>query len=198
LGDPFARLRAGPRSKANTPRVMQVIEYDRLSGNVAKRSVPTAEGTPDASLKFDEYDFDALGREIRHVTPWNAVTTTKYDGLLIDVTDPLLKHTVTQLDTLSRPVTITDAANGKTKYKYGPFDALYTVTDPGNAVTKWTRDAFGRVRQLDEPDRGTTYYVNNGFGDVCRRRMRSDAWQRLAWTHSDEWRRVRTNLVRRY
>jgi YD repeat-containing protein len=49
------------------------------------------------------------------------VTTTKYDGLLIDVTDPLLKHTLTQLDTLSRPVTITDAANGKTKYKYGPI-----------------------------------------------------------------------------
>ena len=67
---------------------MQIIEYDRLSGNVARKSVPTAEGMPDDQLKFDEYKFDALGRKIRHSTPWNAVTTTKYDGLLIDVTDP--------------------------------------------------------------------------------------------------------------
>jgi RHS repeat-associated protein len=166
LGRPIRTYSHAPEVKANTPRVMQVFEYDRLSGNVARKSVPTAEGTPDASLKFDEYDFDAVGREIRHVTPWNAVTTTKYDGILVEVNEPLLKHTIAQVDTLGRPVTIKDAKGGLTKYKFGPFDALFTVTDPGNAVTKWTRDAFGRVRQLDEPDRGTTHYVNDGFGDV--------------------------------
>ncbi len=177
LGRPIRTFTHGPAVKTNTPRVMQVIEYDRLSGNVAKKSVPTAEGTPDASLKFDEYEFDALAREIRHVTPWNAVTTTSYDGLLIDVTDPLLKHTATKFDTLSRPVTITDAANGLTKYTYGPFGVLYTVTDPGNAITKWTHDAFGRPTKVEEPDRGTTYYVNNGFGDVL---SSTDALGRVA------------------
>ncbi|MBK9260810.1 MAG: type IV secretion protein Rhs, partial [Polyangiaceae bacterium] len=75
-------------------------------------------------------------------------------------------HTLTELDTLGRPVAITDAANGKTKYAYGPFNALHSVTDPGNATTKWTRDAFGRVRQMEEPDRGTTTFINNGFGDL--------------------------------
>jgi YD repeat-containing protein len=166
LGRPIRTFSHGPELNANTPRLMQVFEYDRLSGQVARQSVPTSEGTPDASLSFDEYDFDSLGREIRHVTPWNAVTTTKYDGLFLDVTEPLSIHTITQVDTLGRPGTITDAANGVTKYKYGPFDALFTVTDPGNAITKWTRDAYGRVRQLDEPDRGTTHYVNDAFGDM--------------------------------
>ncbi|MBK9262014.1 MAG: RHS repeat protein [Polyangiaceae bacterium] len=156
----------GPAPKPNTPRLIQVIEYDPLSGNVARRSAPAAEDTLDSQLAFDEYEFDALGREIRHTTPWNATTTTSYDGFFIEMTDPLLHNTITELDALGRPVTITEAANGKTKYVYGPFDTLRSVTDPGGAVTKWTRDAFARVRQLEEPDRGTTTFVNDGFGDV--------------------------------
>jgi RHS repeat-associated protein len=168
LGRPVRTFTHGPTpaNQKDGPRIMQVIEYDRLSGNVARKSVPNAEGTPEAQLKWDSYDFDALGREIRHTTPWNAVTTTHYHGFLIDSTDPLLNHTKTALDPLGRPMTVTDAANGPTKYVYGPYDTLYTVTDPGGAVTKWTRDAFGRVRQLDEPDRGTTKYVNDGFGEL--------------------------------
>ncbi len=161
-------------------RIVQFIEYDRLTGQVARKSVPTAEGTPNAQLKWDTYEFDALGREIRHTTPWNAVTTTKYDGLIVDSTDPLSNHTKTELDALGRPVIMMDAANGKTRHAYGPFDTLRSVTDPGNAVTKWTRDAFGRVRRLEEPDRGATLYVNDGFGDVV---SSTDALGRtVTWT----------------
>ncbi|HRI72673.1 MAG TPA: type IV secretion protein Rhs, partial [Polyangium sp.] len=178
---------AGQNGKV--PRIMQVIEYDRLSGNVSRKSVPIAEGTPEAQLQWDVYDFDALGREIRHTTPWNATATTAYDGFVVDSTDPLLNHTKTELDTLGRPVTITDAATGKTKYAYGPFDALYTVTDPGNATTKWTRDAFGRVRQLDEPDRGTTLYVHDGFGDLLQT---TDALGRVTTFDVDALGRVKT------
>ncbi|MBK9262003.1 MAG: hypothetical protein IPM54_19630 [Polyangiaceae bacterium] len=121
LGRPMRTYTHGPAPKPNTPRLMQLIEYDPLSGNVARGSVPTAEGTPDAQLVFDEYEFDTLGREIRHTTPWNATTTTSYDGFFIEMTDPLLKHTLTELDALGRPVTITDAANGKTKYAYAAY-----------------------------------------------------------------------------
>ena len=102
---------------------MQVIEYDRLSGNVAKKSVPAAEGTPDAALLFDEYGYDALNRQVRYKTPWNATTTTSYEVFLVDVTDPLQHHTITELDALQRPVVVTDAANGKTSHTYGPFGA---------------------------------------------------------------------------
>jgi YD repeat-containing protein len=147
-------------------RIMQVFGYDRLSGKLAKTSVPTAEGTPDDQLLFDSYEFDSLGREIRHTTPWNATTTTSYDGFLIDSTDPLLQHTITQIDTLGRPVTMTDAAKGKTNYTYGPFNTLRTVTDPGGATTTWTLDALGRPRKIEDPDRGTTTIVHDGFGEL--------------------------------
>ncbi len=168
LGRPIRTFTHGPTpsGKNNAPRIMQITEYDRLSGQIAKKSVPIAEGTLEAALRWDSYEFDSIGRQIRHATPWNATTTTAYDGFVIDSTDPLLNHTKTELDPLGRPKIITDAANGQTKYTYGPFDTLYTVTDPGGATTKWTRDAFGRVRQLDEPDRGTALLVHNGFGDL--------------------------------
>ena len=145
---------------------MRLVEYDRLSGNIAKRSVPVEEGTPENELLFDVYTYDALEREIRHTTPWSATTTTKYDGFLIDVADSSLKHTITKTDTLGRPVNITDAAKGITAYTYGPFNLLATVTDPGNALTRWTRDAFGRPTKIEEPDRGTTILKHNGFGDL--------------------------------
>jgi RHS repeat-associated protein len=190
LGRPIETLSFAPQPAGQkATRIMQRIEYDRLSGQVARQSVPIAEGTADALLKWDTFTYDALGREIRHLTPWNALTTTTYNGFLVDSTDPLLKHTVTELDRLGRPVTITDAANGKTKHAYGPFDALYLVTDPGNAVTKWKRDAFGRVRQLDEPDRGTTHYVNSGFGDML---SSTDALGRVATFDLDALGRVET------
>jgi YD repeat-containing protein len=152
------------------------LQYDRLSGKLAKTSVPTAEGTPDDQLLFDSYEFDSIGREIRHTTPWNATNTTSYDGFLIDSTDSLLQHTVTQIDALGRPVTITDAKKGKTSYGYGPFNTLHTVTDPGGATTKWTLDALGRPRKIEDPDRGTTTIVHDGFGELfSNRRMRSAA-----------------------
>ena len=190
LGRPWKAFSFAPQPMGKpAQRIMQVLKYDRLTGQIAGKSVPTAEGTPDAQLQWDTSEFDALGREIRHTTPWNATTTTRYDGLIIDSTDPLLNHTKTELDTLGRPVVITDAAQGKTRYAYGPFDMLYKVTDPGNAITRWTRDAFGRVRQLDEPDRGTTLYVHDGFGDLLQT---TDALGRIATFGVDALGRVNT------
>lgn len=162
LGRPIRTLSYGPLSS----RQMKRIEYDRLSGNVAKKSVPIAEGTPDEKLQWDVYEYDSIGREIRHVTPWNAITTTAYDGLVIDSVDPSSNHTKTVLDKRGRAKIVVDASSGITQYTYGAFDTLSTVTDPGGAKTTWTRDAFGRVTRLEEPDRGVTTYTHNGFGDL--------------------------------
>jgi RHS repeat-associated protein len=165
LGRPIRWWWHGPDT-GDTPRLMQEVAFDARGEHVARRSVPVSEGTPASQLLFDVYEHDAAGREVRHTTPWNAVTQTSYEGLLVRVTDPLGNVTTTQQDPLGRPAAITDAANGITKYAYGPFGALYTVTDPGGAVTRTTRDAFGRVRQHDDPDRGTTLSKHNGFGEL--------------------------------
>jgi RHS repeat-associated protein len=175
--------------KGNTSRRMALMQYDRLSGKLAKTSVPTAEGTHVDQLLFDVSEFDSIGREIRHTTPWNAVTTTAYDGFVIDSTDPLLQHTITEIDTLGRPVTITDAAKGKTGYTYGPFNTLHTAKDPGGATTTWTLDALGQPRSIEDPDRGMTTLQHNGFGELL---SSTDALGRVVTFDVDELGRVET------
>jgi RHS repeat-associated protein len=147
-------------------RVMQEIAFDVLGEHVARRSVPDSEGTPEAQLLNDTYQYDALGREVFHTTPWGPALPTSYSGLQVTATDALMNPTVTVLDPLGRAVTVTDAAGAPTAYVYGPFGQLYTVTAPGNALTRTTRDAYGRVRQLDDPNRGTTTTIHDGFGEL--------------------------------
>ncbi|WP_437731191.1 RHS repeat-associated core domain-containing protein [Sorangium sp. So ce1335] len=154
------------QGSGETKRILQEIGYDPLGEHIAQRSVPVSEETPERERLYERYEHDAVGREVRTTTPWNAVTTTEYDGLLVRVTDALDHVTVTEQDPLGRTKAITDAADGITRYSHGPFGLLQTVTDPGGAVTRITRDAFGRVRQLDDPDRGTTRSIHDGFGEL--------------------------------
>ncbi|WP_437952580.1 RHS repeat-associated core domain-containing protein [Sorangium sp. So ce296] len=186
LGRPIRWWWYGPDPEAaqgssKAKRILQEIGYDALGERIARRSVPVREDTPERERLYERYEHDAVGREVRHTTPWNAVTTTAYDGLLVRVTDPLDHVTVTEQDPLGRIKTITDAADGITRYSYGPFGMLHTVTDPGGAVTRTRRDAFGRVRQLDDPDRGTTVSIHDGFGELI---SSTDALDRkVTWTY---------------
>ncbi|WP_437730195.1 RHS repeat-associated core domain-containing protein [Sorangium sp. So ce1335] len=171
LGRPIRWWWYGPDPEAaqgsgRAKRIAQEVAYDVLGEHITRRSVPVSEDTPDRERLYERYEHDAVGREVRTTTPWNAVTTTEYDGLLVRVTDALDHVTVTEQDPLGRTKAITDAADGITRYSYGPFGLLQTVTDPGGAVTRMTRDAFGRVRQLDDPDRGTTRSIHDGFGEL--------------------------------
>ncbi|XXT19469.1 RHS repeat-associated core domain-containing protein [Sorangium sp. So ce429] len=192
LGRPIRWFWYGPSAEGATGeprRLMQEIAYDARGGHIARRSVPASEGTPEDEILHDVYEHDAVGREVRHTTPWGAVVETGHDGLRAEVTDALGHVTALEIDPLGRPVTVTDAAMGVTRYKHGPFGALYTVTDPGGAVTRTMRDAFGRVRQLDHPDRGTTVFTNDGFGERvsstdARRRVMKVAYDGLGRTTS--------------
>ncbi|KYF61036.1 type IV secretion protein Rhs [Sorangium cellulosum] len=169
LGRPIRWSWHGPAVEGATgepPRLMQRIAYDARGEHIAQRSVPVREGTPESELLVDVYEHDAVGREVRHTTPWGAVVATEHDGLRVEITDALDHVTVVERDPLGRPVAVTDAALGVTRSSYGPFGALYAVTAPGGALTRTTRDAFGRVRQLDHPDRGTTLFTNDGFGEL--------------------------------
>jgi RHS repeat-associated protein len=174
-GRPIRWFWHGPSPKSSAgepPRLMQEVTYDPRSGKVARRSVPVSEGTAAGEVLFDEYKYDAVGREVLHTTPWKATVQTSYEGLLVRVTDPLKNVTTTELDPLGSPVAITDAAKGLTSYVYGPFGFLYSVTDPGSpadpsgSITVTKRDALGRVREFDDPDRGKTFQVWNGWGEL--------------------------------
>ncbi|WP_437484979.1 RHS repeat-associated core domain-containing protein [Sorangium sp. So ce1014] len=173
------------------PRLMQEIAYDALGEHIARRSVPAREGTPEGELLHDAYEHDALGREVRHTTPWNAVVETDHDALRVEVTDALGHVTAVEKDPLGRPVAVTDAALGVTRYGYGPFGALHAVTDPGGAVTTTTHDAFGRVRRREDPDRGTTVSTNDGFGELV---TSTDALGRVTTFEYDPLGRARARL----
>ncbi len=171
LGRTMTTFTFGPAPKGETTRLEQVYEYDRLSGELARQSIPTSETTPVNQLQWHEYEFDALGRIVRHETPWGAITTTKYEGLTTEVRvvgaiGELPQITKTATDALGRPTTMTDANGGITRHTYGPFDTLRTITDPGNDVMTWNRDAFGRPTKLEDPNRGTTTFAHDGFGDL--------------------------------
>ncbi|XYH97782.1 RHS repeat-associated core domain-containing protein [Sorangium sp. So ce1128] len=179
LGRPIRWFWYGPAVEGSTgepPRLMQQIAYDARGEHIARRSVPVSEGTPEDEILVEVYEHDAVGREVRHTTPWGAVVETDHDGLRVEITDALDHVTVVEHDPLGRPVKVTDAAMGVTRYKHGPFGALHTVTAPDGAVTRTMRDAFGRVRQLDHPDRGTTVFTSDGFGELV---SSTDALERV-------------------
>ncbi|MEZ4310025.1 MAG: hypothetical protein R3F14_18450 [Polyangiaceae bacterium] len=106
-------------AEPDSARLTQIFDYDPRTGQLARRSVPVREDAATGQDLFDLFEQDALGREVRHVAPWGAVTTTVYDGMGVEVTDPLGQVTTTQNDALDRTVTVTDAGGGVTSYDLG-------------------------------------------------------------------------------
>ncbi|WP_437927252.1 hypothetical protein WMF37_50920 [Sorangium sp. So ce291] len=66
---------------------MQEVAYDARGEHIARRSVPAGEGTPEDEILHDVYEHDAVGREVRHTTPWGAVVKTDHDRLRAEVTE---------------------------------------------------------------------------------------------------------------
>ena len=126
--------------------------------------MPDPAPPPGSVLVEDEYEYDGMGRVVKHVTPWGAATTYQYIGRTVCVTAPGNATTRIENDPLGRPERIIDTEGGETSYTYGPFGGLWTVKDPGGAVTTTERDAYGRVRMQVDPDRGKTEAHYNGFG----------------------------------
>ncbi|MEZ4298873.1 MAG: RHS repeat-associated core domain-containing protein [Polyangiaceae bacterium] len=156
-------------AEPDTARLTQTFEYDPRTGQLARRSVPVREDASTGQDLFDLFEHDALGREVRHIAPWGAVTTTAYDGLLVKETDPLGQVTTTQNDALDRTLAVTDAGGGVTTYGYGPFGRLVRVTGPDGAVTKTRFDSLGRATKSEDPDRGVSAMTYNGFGELLTR-----------------------------
>jgi RHS repeat-associated protein len=147
-------------------RVMERIVFDPLGEHVERRSLPAPEGTPDAQLHDDVFDYDATGRVARHTTPWGLVTRYTYEGAVSKVTIGSAAPAIVAHDALGRPAEVTDAAGGTTKYQYGPFGATWSVEAPDHTKTLTRHDAYGRVTLREDPDTGATVSHYNGFGEL--------------------------------
>ncbi|MFM0080388.1 DUF6531 domain-containing protein [Paraburkholderia sediminicola] len=100
---------------------------------------------------FDSYR--QLLTEAQAGDPQRGVSTVyTYDtnGNLLTVTDRLGNRTTLTNDSQGRPLTVTDALKGVTKYAYTGPD-LASVTDPLDRTTLYTADAAGRVTAVQDP-----------------------------------------------
>ena len=150
---------------APAPRLLSEITYDSLGERVARRTLPRIDPAPPGSVELaDEWEYDGMGRVLRHLSPWSAVTSYQYVGSEVIVTAPGGAVTKVRNDALGRPVNIRDPEGGVTLYTYGPFGGLWTVLDPDWAQTTTERDEYGRVRRRVDPDRGETIAHYNGYG----------------------------------
>jgi YD repeat-containing protein len=152
----------GPEVKAcsdaqctSAPTFVRDTVYDSY-GRVKRRSWPYLAGDPPASVHYDEYRYDALGRVVQHTSPWNAVTTIAYDANTVFVDEPGSVHWSEVRDPLGRTVATTDAKGGLSTHEYGPFGVLRAVTTPDGLATSTEHDAYGRARLQTDPDRGVT------------------------------------------
>ncbi|AKT42727.1 FG-GAP-like repeat-containing protein [Chondromyces crocatus] len=147
------------------PRMMQEVAFDARGEHLAWRSLPIAEPAPPGSVQVRErWQYDGMGRVLRHVTPWGAETTHEYIGRDEVITAPGQAVTRIATDPLGRPTAVGDPEGGVTRYTYGPFGGLREVTTPAGAVTLTERDAFGRVRRQVSPDRGVSTAHYDGYG----------------------------------
>ena len=159
------------------PRLMQEIAFDATGQHVERRSLPIVDPAPPNTAQYwERWEYDGMGRVVRHVAPWFAETTYQYLGRSVITSGPGGAITRTEQDPLGRPVEIVDPEGGITAYEYGPFGGLRRVTDPGGAETVTVRDAYGRVRRSIDPDRGETEAHYNGFDELV---SSLDAAQRL-------------------
>ncbi|MFM0045469.1 RHS repeat-associated core domain-containing protein [Paraburkholderia sediminicola] len=100
---------------------------------------------------FDSYS--QLLTEAQAGDPQRGVSTVyTYDtnGNLLTITDRTGKRTTLTNDGQGRPLTVTDALKGVTKYAWTGPD-LTGVTDALNRTTQFTTDAAGRVTAVQDP-----------------------------------------------
>ncbi|MBK8252064.1 MAG: VCBS repeat-containing protein [Polyangiaceae bacterium] len=155
-----------PEGQTNAPRITQRFEYDRLTGRVARRSIPIREDAAINKVEWETFLTDGLGREVKRTTAYGATTETEFDVLTIKTTDPLGNVSIAENDALGRKIAVTDAANGITVYTYGPFGRFVKVTGPDGAATLTTFDAMGRPAKTVDPDKGGTQQTYNAFGEL--------------------------------
>lgn len=146
--DSSDRVLSSTDAAGNTTR----YAYD-ISGNVtqitdarSKVTRHTYEGRRRTATTFPDdkrqtWDYDAVGRIVRAVSP---------DGL----------ETRTTYDVGSRPLSIVDSAGRSFTYTYDALGRRTTASDTFGRVSTWTYDARGNVTRAARPDgaaTGSTY-----------------------------------------
>lgn len=155
-----------------------VFEYDTTTGFLEKVIVPDVTGAglslaertltfePDDMLRVESttdghgytisYVYDEFDRVTRVSYPDGSYEETVYDRL-----DPVMqrdrqgKWSVTQYDSMRRPVAHKDPLGRITQFDWCSCGSLSGIVDPLGRVTSWDRDVQGRVVKKYFPDGST-------------------------------------------
>jgi RHS repeat-associated protein len=172
--------------------VESTITYDERGRK--KTSVkPAGDGTVTTSFVYDDLERmtqdTMVGNNGSPTTPTiTASTITAYNGLTTTVTrlraatdpaDRTNQVTVRTVDSQGKPLTITDALNGNTRFVHDAVGNMLSVTAPtaasqtgtgaGNGLTETiSYDARGRKTSLVSLQAGSFAYRYNGLGELIR------------------------------
>lgn len=136
--------------------------------------------------------YDDLNRVISVTTKddngTDRTTTTTYQGLIVEKTNPMLQTRSETYDVLGQLRSVLDsgAPRGLTSFTYDPFGGLKTTTDPNGNVITVDYDTLGRKTGLHDPDLGWIEYSIDPLGQIYAQasQVQRDAGQKT-WMSYD-------------
>jgi len=147
--------------------VTRETRYDS-PGRIGDASLNYMEG--DAQVRWQHYEYDALGRQVLVVPPNQAGTSTDYNGRVVTTTNANGVRFVRTTDSQGKLAKKTDAAGtvdeSSITYEYDNWGNLSKTTDAAGNVTIIDYDLLGRKRKLDDPDLGLVRYTVDNLGQV--------------------------------
>jgi RHS repeat-associated protein len=169
--------------------VVASVTYDER-GRKRTSVKPAGDGTATTTMDYDDLDRvtqdSMLGNNGAPTTPTiTATTTTAYNGLTTTVTrkkaatdpsDRADQVTTRIVDSQGKPLTITDALLGNTRFVHDAVGNLKSVTAPtaqnqtGQTGLTETMlyDTRGRRIYMESPQGGSVFTLYNGIGEVIR------------------------------
>ncbi|TAG46818.1 MAG: hypothetical protein EAZ30_11500 [Betaproteobacteria bacterium] len=169
--------------------VVASVTYDER-GRKRTSVKPAGDGTVTTTMDYDDLDRvtqdSMLGNNGAPTTPTiTATTTTAYNGLTTTVTrkkaatdpsDRADQVTVRVVDSQGKPLTITDALLGNTRFVHDAVGNLKSVTAPTAAnqtgqtglTETMMYDTRGRRIYMESPQGGSVFTRYNGIGEVVR------------------------------
>jgi RHS repeat-associated protein len=115
---------------------------------------------------WTQYTYDLLGRISKIQYANNGITKFTYDGLTVNITDPLGRTSSKVANVRDWLISTTDAAGSVTQYQYDSRGRPLTITDAHGNQIAYQHDLLGRKVVQDDPDRGVTHYAYDVLGEL--------------------------------
>jgi len=143
-------------------KILNDIEYNDR-GEIIRTSDPYFSGD---SIYWTVNHYDEISRITISTSPGDRISTTAYNGLMTNVTNPLGQTSTRIVNALDQLVDSIDNSGNAVTYLYDSYGNLVEMLDPVGNRTTMQYDIRGNKVQMIDPDSGTTSYVYNTLGQL--------------------------------